>query len=263
MLATGLLACAARIAWAIPGFHINDDASAQKAVQLYADSPDKFRAAAYQAQQDKSLWRLALAAHNYLKQVPGDADRECSFAMAYWGAQQPGWQEDVSPDARHQLSDLYDEAVRDAQDAAKRLPDSVAAHLTYGHYLQYFVPGMQKVPQMLYEYRAAVALRPDLGETHYLLGMAYFGDGDTGAANVDKIIAQLVRAVELDPRQVDSYFYLAGVYDWPSHLDPQKSQHYLDKYLRLEPSQASRPDVKALQADLQRKLGGATVGSRR
>lgn len=116
---------------------------------------------------NKSAWRLVLAAHKYLQKKPGDPERECSFAEAYWQSQQVGVSEQVPPKEKAQFEGLFEEAARDTEDAAKRLPKSAAAHITYGRYILLFVPGIEKVPQMIHEFQMAVALKPSSGYAHY------------------------------------------------------------------------------------------------
>lgn len=240
------------VAWAIPGYRINDQAAAQKAVEQYAEDSGKFGAVVYQAELDKNVWQLALVAHRYLQQKPNDPQRKCSFAMAYWRSQNVT--ETLSPASRKQLRGLFEEAARDSREAATELPTSAAAHLNYGQYLLSFVPGMEKVKPMLHEFQTAVLLRPDLGETHYWLAEGYFGSGDSSSKTVDKILTQAKKAVALDPRLANSYYLIASVYDWPSHRNLKLSRVYLDKYLSAHPEQATRPDVVAFQKYLKEKL---------
>ncbi len=248
-----LLLASAAAAWAIPGYHIGDDASAQKAVQQYAGNCEKFRAVAYQAYLDKSLWRLALAAHQFLQQKPNDPQRECSFATAYWQAQSPvGVHETVPPTASPQLQGLYNEAVRDSEEAASRLPNSVAAHLNYGYYLQYFVMGMGKVPAMLREYERAVQLAPDMGYAHAMLADAYAGSGNYSRKMNDKIIAEGQKAVALDPRQTEPYFLMAAAYCCTNRY--KAAQFYLSKYLQLAPNATANPGVAPMQRSIQQHL---------
>jgi len=103
------------VAWAIPGYRINDEAAAQKAVKQYAGDSSKFGAVVYQAELDKDVWQLALVSHRYLQQKPADPQRKCSFAMAYWRSQQV--RETVPPAARKQLQGLFEEAIRDTKEA--------------------------------------------------------------------------------------------------------------------------------------------------
>ncbi len=240
---------------AVPGYHINNDKTAKKAVQQYAENNFQFDAVVYQAYLDKNLWRLTLAAHAYLLEKPNDAARECSFAQAYWKAQQPGVPEIVPPDATKQLQGWFDEAVRSTEDAVKKMPKSVYANLTYGHYLQYYVMGMEKVPKMLHAYRQAVALAPNLGYAHYQLAMGYFNSGDSDSKKPDKVLSELRKAIALDPRLTEGYELMAAAY-WQKG-DYKKDKFYLDKYLRLHPDQANRPDIVRTQQILKEKLAGA------
>lgn len=248
-----LLICGAGIARAIPGFHIHDDASVEKAVREYADHSDQFRPCVYQAYLDKSLWRLALAAHAYLQQKPGDAERECSFAQAYWQSQEYDTNEKVPADAATQLKGLYNEALQDTKDAANKLPHSVAAHLTYGQYLQYFVMGTAKVPQMLHEYKAAVALMPASGELHFRLADALFSSGDFSPPRIAEMISEYKKAVQLDPHLAESYSGIAASY-W-QEKDWQGVKIYIDKYVAARPDVANRADVVAMRKTLTEKLG--------
>jgi len=243
---------AATVAWAIPGYRINNQVTAKKAVEQYAEDNFKFGAIVYQAELDKNVWQLALMAHQYLQQKPNDPQRKCSFAMAYWRSQEVT--ETMSPADRMQIQDLFGEARLDTIEAAKELPTSATAHLNYGEYLLNFVPGMGKVKPMLHEFQAAVVLRPDLGECHYSLAEGYFGSGNSSSQTVDKIISEAECAIALDPRLVNSYYLIAAVYDWPSHRNLKMSKLYLDKYLVARPEQAARPDVVAFQKDLQDRL---------
>jgi len=242
-------------AWAAPGYHVNDASSAKQAVQEYAENNYQFRSVVYQAYLDKNLWQLAIAAHDYLHQKPNDPARECSFAQAYWRSQRVGIREQVPPDKQRQINSWYDEALRDTQDAVKKMPRSVDAHLVYGEYLQFFVMGMEKVPQMQAEYKKAVALAPGVGELHHRLADAYFGSGALTRPQVQFMIAEYRKAVALDPRQTESYFFLAASYyqlqDWKS------DRFYLNKYLSLHPEAASRPDVVAIRKMLAEKLGSS------
>ena len=243
----------AAIAWAVPGYHIDDMASARQAVQQYGGNNFQFRAVVYQAYLDKNLWRLAIAAHDSLNQKSSDPVWECSFAQAYWRSQRFGTREQVPPDKQRQLAAWYDEAIRNTQDAAKKMPRSVDAHLVYGEYLQYFVMGMGKVPQMQAEYKKAIALTPQVGELHYRLADAYFGSGPLTHPQIWTMIAEYNKAVALDPRQTESYFFISASYyklqDW------KNVQHYLDKYLMFHPEAASRADIIAVRKMLVLKLG--------
>jgi tetratricopeptide (TPR) repeat protein len=240
-------------AGAAPGYHINTDASAKKAVQQYADNNFQFDAVVYQAYLDKNLWRLAIASHDYLKEKPKDPVRECSFAQAYWKSQQPGIPENVPLPVAKELRGWFEEAVRDTEEAVKKLPKSIYANLTYGDYLQNFVMGMEKVPAMLHAYQQAVALAPELGYAHYKLAMGYFCSGNNSAENEDKVLAQLKKALVLDPRLTESYFSMAGAY-WQKG-DYKNVKRSLHKYLALHPEQASRPDIIRTQQILKQKLG--------
>lgn len=247
-----LMAVAAAPVTAAPGYHINSDKSAKQAVQQYAGNNFQFGATVYQAYLDKNLWRLALAAHAYLQEKPGDPTRECSFAQVYWESQQPGVPENVPPAAAKQLRGWFEEAVRATEDAVKKMPKSVYANLTYGYYLQYYVTGMEKVPKMLRAYQRAVALAPDLGYAHYQLAMGYFSSGDSDNKKPDKILSELKKAIALDPRLTEGYEFMAAAY-WQKG-DWKGDKFYLDKYLTLHPDQATRPDIVRTQQILKEKL---------
>lgn len=240
---------------AVPGYHIDSDKTAKQAVQQYGENNFQFEAACYQAALDKNLWRLALVAHDYLREKPKDPARECSFAQVYWKSQQVGVSETVPPAVAKQLQGWFDEAVLDTQDAVKKMPRSVSAHLTYGTYLERFVMGMGKVPQMQSEFKEAVALSPNVGQYHFQLADAYFSSGPLTRSEKEAMIAEYKRAVALDPRQTESYFFLAASYyqlqDWTN------DRRYLNRYLKLRPEAASRPDIIATQKMLMEKLGSA------
>ena len=242
----------AMVAWAMPGYRIDSQTAAQRAVKQYAEDSSRFGAVVYQAELDKNVWQLTLAAHDYLQQKPGDPQRKCSFAMAYWRSQEV--REIVPTSARKQLKGLFEEAARDSKEAAFALPDSAEAHLNYGHYLLLFVPGLEKVKLMLREFQTSVLLKPESGEMHYWLAEGYAGTGDTSAKTVDKILAEAKKAAALDPRLANSYYLTASVYDWPSHRNLRLSKEYLDKYLSARPEQATRPDVVAFVKYLKEKL---------
>jgi len=252
LVSAAVLALAA-LAWAVPGYHINDMATARQAVQQYGENNFQFGAVVYQAYLDKNLWRLAIAAHDSLGQKPGDPMRECSFAQAYWRSQRLAAREQVPPDRQRQLAAWYDEAVRDTEDATRKMPRSADAHLVYGEYLQYFVMGMGKVPQMQAEYKKAVALTPQVGEVHQRLADAYFSSGPLTPPQIMTMISEYKRSVALDPRQTESYFFISASYyrlkDW------KNVQHYLNKYLQLHPEATSRPDTIAVRKILAQKLG--------
>lgn len=204
------------------------------------------------------MWRLALAAHDFLKGKPTDPARECSFAQAYWKSQQAGTTEAVPADSAAQLRGYFNEAVRDTEDAAKKQPRSVYAHLIYANYLQYYtLMDKSNIPKMLYEYQRAVALAPGMGYAHYELALGYFGCGDSSDVTINKIVAEAKKAVSLDPRLTNSYFWIASVYDWPGHRNAKISKMFLDKYLQAQPDQANRPDIVAF-----RKRLTETVSSR-
>ena len=128
-----IILCAS--AQAVSGYHIIDDVTANRAVHDFADDSFKFRAAVYQAQLDKNLWRLTLAADKYLKQKPDSPERECSFATAYWAFQAIRTHESVPDGKFKELQALYNEAVKDVKEAAQKLPKSVTAHIVYGQYI--------------------------------------------------------------------------------------------------------------------------------
>ena len=130
----------------------------------------------------------------------------------------------------------------------------MAAHLTYGYYLGYFVPGMQKVPQMQYEYRAAVALMPASGELHYKLADALFSSGDSSYATIAEMIAQYKQALRLDPKLTEGYFAIAASY-WQEQ-DWSAVKLYLNKYVAANPAAATRPDVVAALKTANQKLAG-------
>src|SRR5579871_334638 len=196
-----LFLTATRVAQAIPGYHINDDASAKRAVKEFAEDSYKFGACVYQAELDKNLWRLTLAAHDYLLKKPDSPQGECSFASAYWRLQQVRSQETISPDVVKQLDAMFEEAARDTKEAANKLPNSAAAHLNYGQYLLLHVMGKEKVPTMLAEFKKAVALQPKVGEFHRWLAEGYAGSGDYSRKTMEAILSEGKQAVELDPRQ--------------------------------------------------------------
>lgn len=241
------------LTWAIPGYHIGDMDSARQAVQQYGENNSQFGAVVYQAYLDNNLWRLAIASHDALSQKPSDPVRECSFAQVYWRSQRLAVREKVPTDKQRQLAGWYDEATRVTQDAAKKMPRSAEAHLAYGEYLQYFVMGMGKVPQMQAEYKRAVALTPEVGEVHYRLADAYFGSGPLTPPQIRTMIMEYQKAVALDPRQTESYFFISASYyrlqDW------KNVRIYLNKYLALHPEAATRADTIAVQRILLEKLG--------
>ncbi|GEM_PF-2004468 len=253
-LAAGLFIIASGLVWAVPGYHISDDAAAERGVRQYADDGYKFSAVVYQALLDKNVWRLALASHRYLQQKPGDPQRECSFATAYWRSQEIGVTEHMPPDAKQQLRGLYDEAARDAEDAATKMPGSYQAHTTYAQYLQHFVFGKAKVARMFSEYRMAVALRPDLGDAHYHLAMGYAGSGDFSAETADKAISEFKEAVALDPRLKESYFHIAAAYCLPAKHNYKAAQLYFDRYLKVSPAAANAPGVPYMRKVIQAKV---------
>lgn len=238
---------------AAPGYHIDSDRSAKQAVQQYGENNFQFGAVVYQATLDKNLWRLTLAAHDYLQEKPKDPVRQCTFAQAYWQAIQAGGNESVSPATAKQLQLWFEEAVRDTENAVKKMPRSIYANLIYGDYLLYNVMGMQKVPMMLHAYQQAVTLAPDLGYAHYKLAMGYFGSGDYSSKNEDRVISELKKALALDPRLTESYFSMAGAY-WQKG-DYKNVRFCVTKYLNLHPEQATRPDIVRTQAMLREKLG--------
>lgn len=136
------------------------------------------------------------------------------------------------------------------------MPNSVAAHLNYGNYLQYFGLMGQKssVALMLHEYQQAVALSPNLGYAHYALANGYIGAGRSDLQTVDKAIAEYKKALELDPRLTNSYYSLAALYSWPCKSDFATGRAYLDKYLRIYPDEAKSPTVVPLARYLDEKL---------
>ena len=248
------------IAWAIPGYHISGSAAAEKSVQQFAEDSLKFRAVVYQAQLDNNAWRLALASYKYLQLRPTDPQRECSFSEAYWSYRKSLWNlketngsNDVPVDASKTLNALDEAAVKATKSAVQNMPNSVAAHLNYGNYLQYFgLMGQAKnIQLMLNQYKQAASLRPDLGYTHYALAIGYMGSGKTDIEATNNIIAEFSRAVALDPRLTDSYFFIAAVYSWPSKNDLTVSRFYLDKYLRLYPSEINSARVAPLNKYLR------------
>lgn len=244
-------------AQAIPGYHINDDASARRAAREFADDSFKFRACVYQAQLDKSLWRLTLAAYDYLQQKKKNPERECSFASAYWQSQGVDVHEAVPPDKRKQLQGLQEETARCSKDAAEKLPGSVSAHLSYGQYLMYFVMGYEKVPLMLAEFKKAVVLQPEMGLTHYWLALGYFNsENNNSAITSNLVIKEATKAVEMDPRLTTSYFWISCAY-W-AKSDYKQDKIYLDKYLKFHPEAANRPDIVRAQEETQKKLAGGT-----
>ena len=249
------MTAAVGLVWAIPGYHINDDVAADKSVQQFADDSYRFRAVVYQAELDESTWRLALAAHKYAQLKPADPQRECSFSEAYWSYKKALWRsqqansgQSIPPGISKELENLYEPAIQATRDAVQKMPDSVAVHLNYGNYLQYFglMDKKENIQLMLNEYTKAVTLRPDLGYTHYALAGGYMGSGRDDAKTTDKIIAEFSRAVALDPRLTDSYYALAAVYVWPTKNDFVMSRHYLDKYLKLCPQEVNSPRVLPL-----------------
>jgi len=251
VLASALLMAAAE-ARAIPGYRISDPAAAQKAVEQYAADSSRFSAVVYQAELDKNVWQLALMAHRYLQLKPNDPQRKCSFAMAYWRAQEVT--ETVPLAARKQLQGLYEEAARDSKEAATDLPDSATAHLNYGQYLMSFVPGTQKVAPMLHEFQAAVSLKPDSGETHYWLAEGFASTGNYSAEMADRTISEAKKAIALDQRLSNSYYALATAYALPSKHDYGESRFYLSKYLTMHPEYRTRQDILAFQKYLKEKL---------
>ena len=240
-----IILCAS--AQAIPGYHIIDDVTANRAVHDFADDSFKFRAAVYQAQLDKNLWRLTLAAHKYLQQNPNRPERECSFATAYWAFQAIRTRESVPDDKSKELQALYNEAAKDVKEAAQRLPKSVTAHIIYGQYIVWHEMGDQKIKPMLAEFLAAVKLRPDLGDTHYWLATGYMSTGDNiSKLNCHNIIVEFKTAISLDPRLTESNYFLSCAYSWPSVHDYATSQHYLDLYLKANPDKVNEPRVANL-----------------
>ncbi len=233
-------------AWATPGYHINSDSSAKRAVQQYAENNFEFGAVVYQSALDKNLWRLTLAAHAYLLQKPQDPARKCSFAQAYWQAQQFGTAENVPAAQKQTLQGFYNEAVIDTQDAVRQMPNSAEAHVMYGHFLQYYMlMDKSNIPKMLHEYKEAVKLEPGSGYTHYQLALGYMAANDFSLNMINNIIAESKKAVVLDPRLTRSYFLIACAYAWPGHRDYKEHKFYLDKYLKAHPEDANDPHITA------------------
>jgi len=123
LLTMQLICFSATIASAIPGYHINDATSAARAVKEYGHNPANFEACIYQAELDKSLWRLMLAAHDALVAKPKDAYLKCCFAEAYWRVSTiMGRTETVPKETIDAMSSMSSEAARDTEQGAVELP---------------------------------------------------------------------------------------------------------------------------------------------
>ena len=247
------LCCVSSAATAVPGYHINSDTSARRAVAEYADTCDPFASCVYQAAVDKSTWRLVLASLAYLKEKPESGDRECSFAQAYLQYTRSGPYEQVSAKASKELETAYLAALNAARDAPRRLPNSSRAHLTCGLFIKQFEMGFQKVSPMLTELRKAVQLSPASGECHRCLAEGYMSSGDETSPMIEKIIAESKLALKCDPRQTTSWFYMCAACCWPAKADYKAARIYLDNYLKGAPE--NNPGVPGIQKLLQEKLG--------
>ena len=240
-----------------PGYHIVDDTSAKKAVVELASDSSKFEAAVYQAKLDKNLWRLILAAYDYLELMPKNPERQCSFAMSYFESLGFGTYDSIPKDKVVKLQGLYGEAIRCIKEAVTALPESVTAHLTYGKYYM-SQNGYEKVQPMLHEFRTAVKLGPNRGWTHYWLAKGYNSSGDETIKTAQKMIQEFKRALELDPRLTSSYLSISYAYMWPCMEDSKNSRIYLAKYLAARTDQAKR----ARRRDGDRRPGVGPKGDR-
>jgi tetratricopeptide (TPR) repeat protein len=233
--------------------------SAQRAVRQFADNPDQFATCVYQALLDKSEWRLARAAFECLQLKPDDPRRECSFAQAYWKSQDAGVTEKPPADDLQQRLKMETVAVSAVEDAAKKLPDSFTAHLTYGEFIEHhLMPSMDhsQIGPMIREYKRAVELRPDVGDAHYHLAMGYMYPPPPDLSSTSKIkaIDEFTKAVELDPRLSDSYYRISCLYTYSPRPDYATAYKYMEKFLSEAPDQANRTDVALARADEERHI---------
>lgn len=82
---------------------------------------------------------------------------------------------------------------------------------------------------MLREYKKAVELKPSMGYAHYALAGGCMGSGNYDIQTIDNAIHEYQRAVTLDPRLTESYYYLAALHSWPVKNDLVQSRKYLLK----------------------------------
>lgn len=90
-----------------------------------------------------------------------------------------------------------------------------------------------------------------------MLANAYSSSADYSIPTSDKIIAESKRAVELAPRQKESYTLIAAAY-W-NKKDYRAAKLYMDKYIQVNPQAANRPDVVGEQKELAKKLADGCV----
>ncbi len=105
-----------------------------------------------------------------------------------------------------------------------------------------------KIDQAIAELKRAIALDPQSAAGHMLLGQAYLGT--RSVSMVAEAKAELQQALDLDPSLIWARFYLAKVYIDQGRYDKAKEE--------LERGLESRPNVAhflALLGEVDRKLG--------
>jgi tetratricopeptide (TPR) repeat protein len=109
-----------------------------------------------------------------------------------------------------------------------------------------------KIAQSILELKKAIALDPQSGAAHMLLGQAYLAQ--RSVSMVAEAKAELQQALDLDPSLIWARFYLAKVYIDQGRLDKAKEE--------LERGLASRPNIPhflSLLGEVNRKLGNAEL----
>jgi tetratricopeptide (TPR) repeat protein len=107
-----------------------------------------------------------------------------------------------------------------------------------------------KIDQAIIELKKAIALEPESGAGHLLLGQAYLAQ--RSVSMVAEAKAEFQQALDLDPSLVWARFYLAKVYIDQGRLD--KAEVELEHGLKERPG---IPHFLSLLGEVNRKLGRA------
>lgn len=215
-----------------PGYHINTKESCNRALKDFGDKPALFDACVYQSVLDKGVAQLALSSLQFWKEKPEDPKREYCFVASYWEYQNTLVQKSPTPSELDEpLKKCYEAACRASLEIAKKMPNSAQAQFGYAHFLYRYSFDVAKQDAMFAAYRKAIALEPRCGLYHAEYGVV-LTCRDRTKEGYRISAAEMLKGLELDPRQDYAYEGLAANSANKPNPDYVKARYYLKLYLK-------------------------------
>ncbi len=103
---------------------------------------------------------------------------------------------------------------------------------------------LNKLNEAMLDYTKAIKLNPDMTDAYYNRAKIILENKDSDAAQVEKAINDLTKALELDENFVDALFAMAAAQKKLKNY--HKSLEYLERLLKIEPQAIHAKALKKL-----------------